>query len=159
MNSIFKLQDVSLDMKYKIASVFNAEWGVSTLYTVDLLEKTWMRTDNDVLLVMIDYKSGDLIGTIGLDHKFFIPIASHLYVSEKYRKCGYADVLINELETQTDRRIYACCKPEKVAGNLRRGWILAHMLGLSKIMQKHFVPMYKQGCKKKTTPSMMIVNG
>jgi GNAT superfamily N-acetyltransferase len=147
MKPIYKLQDVSADMKHQIVSVFNSEWGGAIVYTVDLLEKTWMRTEKDVLLVMIDPDSGDLVGTIGLDHKYLIPIAGHLYVSEKYRKCGYADVLINELEKQTDRRIYACCKPEKVAGNLRRGWIHANMFGLSKIMQKHFVPMYKQGCK------------
>eukprot|EP00798_Chlamydomonas_sp_ICE-L_P017534 gene17534-23853_t len=79
MKPIYKLQDVSADMKHQIVYVFNSEWGGAIVYTVDLLEKTWMRTEKDVLLVMIDPDSGDLIGTIGLDHKYRIPIAGHLY--------------------------------------------------------------------------------
>eukprot|EP00798_Chlamydomonas_sp_ICE-L_P028880 gene28879-biopygen32771 len=75
MNPIYKLQDVSVDMKQQIVSVFNSEWGGAIVYTVDLLEKTWMRTEKDVLLVMIDPGSSDMVGTIGLDHKYLIPIA------------------------------------------------------------------------------------
>jgi GNAT superfamily N-acetyltransferase len=142
---IYKLQDVSLEVKRRVVEAFNSEWGDTTVYTVGMLDDTWARTDDDVLLVMLDPDTGSLVGTIGLDHKYFIPIASHLYVAESYRKRGYADVLITELEKQTDRLIYACCRPEKVAGNLRRGWVRTRLFGLSRIMK--FVPMHKQGRK------------
>lgn len=142
---IHKLQDVSLALKHDIVNAFNSEWGRTTTYSIELLESTWVRTPNDVLLVMTDTDTGNLIGTIGLDHKYYIPIASHLYVAHSYRNRGYADILISELERQTSRMIYACCLPDKVAGNLRRGWVHTRLLGLSKILP--LVPMHKQGCK------------
>lgn len=146
---IYKLQEVSREVKQTVVDMFNSEWSDSEgiVYTIELLEKTWMRTDKDIMLIMIDSESGngDVIGTIGLDHKYIVPIASHLYVAPRHRGKGYSDILVSAIEAQTDRKMYAWCKPEKVKGNERRGWIKTRLLGMSSVMP--LVPMYKYGTK------------
>lgn len=140
---IIRLHEASEDAKRAVVEMFNSEWG--DIYTVEKLEGTWMRTEKDVMLIMIHAASGEVIGAIGLDHKYMIPIASHLYVCPRYRNRGYADILITAIEGQTDRKMYAWCKPEKVEGNERRGWIKTRLLGISTVLP--LVPMYKYGTK------------
>lgn len=143
---IVKLQDVSDEVKDQIVELFNEEWGNTSLqYTKKILMDTWTKKPNDVLLVMLNNPGGKLIGTIGIDHKYFFPIGSHLFVTKEFRNMGYANTLISEMEKLTNKTIYACCKPEKVPGNERRGWKKISSFGFSKLYD--LVPMSKKGTK------------
>lgn len=145
--TITRLENVSDRIKDEIVLLFNTEWGNTSLqYTRKLLEDTWLKHPSDILLVMINSVDGELIGTIGLDHKYFFPVAGHLFVKPEYRNMGYADMLITAMEQQTDKKIYACCKPEKVKGNERRGWSKMLSFGFTGLFD--LVPMSKKGTKK-----------
>lgn len=116
--------NVSGQIKNKLINNFNEEWGKNTHYTDRFIKKTWRFPD--MLYVLSD--SNIFIGSVAIDCHYIIPVISHLYVEERYRKKGIGPKLLKYAENHCRsvgyKNIYGFCENSRVNYYKKFGWIV-----------------------------------
>lgn len=153
MTTLERFENIDSELQNQIIDLFTKEWKCD--YTYNLIYETWCKRKDDVLLVLILNKT--LIGTVGLDHKYKIPIVSHLYIVETFRSNGYGKYLMNEIVKHSDKKIHGWCVPNRVKYYEELGWKKDSWFGLSYLYTKmisfctkdeRMVPMSRYGLKR-----------
>jgi GNAT superfamily N-acetyltransferase len=152
----YNYNNVHINIQEQIIDLFKKEWGIE--YTKELMNEKWCEKHPDNILLVLCDDLNSLIGTVGLNHDFFIPVVSHLYVLNEHRKRGYGKILMNEIIKHSDKKMHGWCLPEKVEYYEELGWKKDNWFGFAKYYTKvigffnkniSLVPMSRYGIKFK----------
>lgn len=121
-DKIEEYSNVDGQIKIKLINNFNEEWGKNTHYTDQFIKRTWIFPD--ILYVLSDRNR--FIGSVAIDCHYILPVISHLYVEERYRKNGIGPKLLKYAENHCRsvgyKNIYGFCEDFRVNYYKKFGW-------------------------------------